>query len=243
MPNPIDGELEQVVAALRDGLRDNLVSCCLYGSAARGNAVAGVSDLNLLIVLRESSAPAHAAIARALAGHPRVDPLVVAERNLARTARCFAAKFSSIQRQHRVLHGSDPVAAITIDPRLERLLCEQSLRNLRLRLAYAFIMRGGAEGYSRFLAGCISPIFINLAEILRLEGHDVPADFTARLPLLHDTWPQSRAVLDDLLQLREQPRTLSDAEAARWHEGILGVLDAALATIETRWADIIPRSP
>ncbi len=243
MSNPVDGTLEQVVASLRDSLRENLVSCCLYGSAARGNAVAGVSDLNVLIVLQESSAQAHAVIARALAGHPQIDPLVVAERNLERTARCFAAKFSSIKRQHRVLHGSDPLAAITIDPRLERLLCEQSMRNLRLRLAYAFIVRGRPEGYSRFLAGSVSALFINLAEILRLDGAEVPADFAARLPLLRRAWPAASGVLDDLLRLREKPRALDDSEAADCHQRVLGLLDAALATIESRWTDITPPSP
>lgn len=240
MRAPDNDELRRVVAHLGDGLRDNLVSCSLYGSTARGNAIAGVSDLNLLIVLRTSSAEAHAAIARTVAQHPRVEPLVVEERQLARTARCFAAKFASIKRHHRVLWGSDPLAAVEIERHLERLLCEQSVRNLRLRLAYAFMRRAGTDGYSRFLGGCVPVIFVNLAEILRLEGVDVPADFSARLPLLRRAWPAGGATLDELLELRGNPRSLSGSEALVCHQRVLDLLDAALDTIESRWKDLLP---
>jgi len=241
MTNAANPAPAKVAADLHEALGDNLVSCCLYGSAARGNAVAGVSDVNLLIVLRESSASAHGLIARVLARHPQVDPLVLAERNLARTARCFAAKFSSIQRNYRVLHGADPLAGFRIDPQLERLLCEQSVRNLRLRLAYAFIRRDRPQGYNRFVTGSIASVFVNLAEILRLNGAEVPPDFAARIPLMQRAWPAAADVLRELANLRQQPRALTEGEIPDWHERLLALLDAALATIESEWAE--PASP
>lgn len=140
--NPkLEAILNDTVAALKAGLGDNLHSCCLYGSAVRGNAIDGISDLNLLIVLNTSDSAAHQAVARALEGRPQIDPFVLGRRGFERSARAFAPKFASIRRHHRVLHGADPLTELKVDESLERFLCEQALRNLRLRLVYAFVTR------------------------------------------------------------------------------------------------------
>ena len=152
--------LDQVVAQLSQELGVNLYSCCLYGSAVRGNAIAGVSDLNILIVLGESNAAAHAAVARALEKFPDVDPFVLGRRGFERSMRAFAPKFASIRRNYRVLAGADPLAGFQVDAPLERFLCEQSLRNLRLRLAYSFITRKRHEAYDRYLRRQVTPIFL-----------------------------------------------------------------------------------
>ena len=85
--------LDRAVAAMRQALGENLCSCCLYGSAVRGNAVEGVSDLNVLIVLRESTPAAHRALAEVLPAHPRLDPFILSRRSFERSARAFATKF------------------------------------------------------------------------------------------------------------------------------------------------------
>src|ERR1700761_6942154 len=95
--------LDQAVAALGRGLGDNLHSCCVYGSAVRGNAVEGVSDLNLLIILNESTVTDHEAIARAIGGCPKIDPFILGRRGFERSERAFATKFASIKRNYRVL--------------------------------------------------------------------------------------------------------------------------------------------
>jgi hypothetical protein len=241
MGKSVDTVLAEVTAELLAALRENLVSCCVYGSTVRGNAVPGVSDLNLLLVLGESSAAAHAALVPVLAAHPMVDPFVLARGNFERTARCFAAKFASIQRNYRVLHGADPFAGLRLDPQLERLLCEQAVRNLRLRFVYAFVTRRDrGDSYGRFLAANISSLFIHLAEVLRLNGQDVPKDFAERMPVLCRQWPAAAAVLPELAELREKPRALTENELPRWHERVLALLDAALGTIEAAWADPAP---
>jgi len=140
--NPkLEATLKRAVESLQAELGENLHSCCLYGSAVRGNAIEGVSDLNLLLVLNESTSVAHEAIGRVLADFPLIDPFVLARRGLERSARAFAPKFASIRRNYRVLHGADPLAAATFDPALEKFLCEQVTRNLRLRLVYSFVPR------------------------------------------------------------------------------------------------------
>jgi len=55
--------VERTAARLVQTLGENLHSCILYGSVVRGEMVDKVSDINLLIVLTESTPAAHSAIA------------------------------------------------------------------------------------------------------------------------------------------------------------------------------------
>lgn len=235
--NPkVESTLERAVESLKSELAGNLYFCCLYGSAVRGNAIEGVSDLNLLLVLNESDAPAHSAVARALKDHPQIDPFVLGKRGFERSTRAFAPKFVSIRRNYRVLYGTDLLADLKADVDLERFLCEQALRNLRLRLVYSFITRGRHKAYDRFLVRNVTALFVNLSEVLRLENVTIPTAFEARLPILEREFKIDAGVLRDLLALKRAPSRFSESDAVQWHERVFPVIDTALRWIEDRWA-------
>lgn len=227
--------VELVLDALRRELGANLYSCCLYGSAVRGNMVEGLSDLNLLIVLEISDPPAHEAVARAIGARAGIEPFVLGKEGFARSVQAFAAKFSSILRNYRVLHGADPLAGITLEPALERFLCEQALRNLRLRTAHSFIIRARHRSHGRFLERSITPLFLRLSEIVRLEGEELPPEFGDRIPLFERVIGLDGAVLRGLLDLKRRTDPLSAEEAATWHERFFPVTDAAIRWIEAHW--------
>lgn len=234
--NPkLESVLNDTVAALKAGLGANLHSCCLYGSAVRGNAIDGISDLNLLIVLNESDSAAHQAVACALEGRPQIDPFVLGRRGFERSARAFAPKFASIRRHHRVLHGADPLADLKVDDQLERFLCEQALRNLRLRLIYAFVTRHEQKAYDRFVVRNVTAIFVQFSEVLRLQGTAIPTDFAERIPIFEREFKVDGRVLADLLALKREPRRFSDAQAIAEHERLFPVVDAVLRWIEQHW--------
>jgi hypothetical protein len=235
--NPkLEAVLNQTVEALKTGLGDNLYSCCLYGSAVRGNAIEGVSDLNLLIVLNESDTVAHQAVAKALDGRPQIDPFVLSRRGFERSARAFAPKFASIRRHHRVLHGADPLLGLKVEPELERFLCEQALRNLRLRLVYAFVTRQQLKGYDRFVARNVTAMFVQFSEVLRLQGTTIPTDFAARIPLFEQEFGVDGTALRELLELKRDPKRFSDVQAVECHERLFPVVDGVLRWIESHWA-------
>jgi len=236
MKKPVDTVLTEVTGALKKALGKNLISCCVYGSAVRGNAIEGISDINLLLLLENSNAAAHQAIADVLADFPDVDPFILQRRGLQRTAQCFATKFASIKRNHRVLHGEDPFAGIETDPHLERLICEQALHNLRLRLSYAFATNNPKRPYDRFLQANISALFIQLSDVLRLAGHEIPKDFAQRIPVFEKTWGSAATIMSDLLALRLQPQRLEAKTALSLHERTLGLLDVVIGFTESKWS-------
>lgn len=227
--------LEQVVSSLKTGLGSNLYSCCLYGSSVRGDAVEGVSDVNLLIVLEQSTPEAHEAIGRVIGGNRQVEPFVLGRRGFERSVRAFAPKFLSIQRNYRVLHGADPLKDVRVDPKLERFLCEQALRNLRLRLAHAFITREQNRTYGNFLAHSVTPFFLRLSEMLRLAGKELHKEIADRIPLLSKELGLDEQLLHDMIAFKQKPHKLSDAEMIEWHERVFPAVDKALMWMENRW--------
>jgi hypothetical protein len=235
MSIPTDPLVAKTVAALQERLKDNLYSCCLYGSWVRGNAIAGKSDINLLIILNESTPAAHVTLAQIFSGEPRIDPFILGRIGFERSVRAFAAKFGSIRRNYRVLHGADLLAKVEVDSSLERFLCEQSLRNLRLRMAQAFVMRSGARPYERYLARCLTPLFAGASEALRLNGATLPPDFAARIPLMEAEFKIDGQVLRDLLNFKAAPETLGDEQALKWHQRLFPVVDAVVRWLEGKW--------
>ncbi|HEX4349425.1 MAG TPA: hypothetical protein VH251_03520 [Verrucomicrobiae bacterium] len=235
MTTKIEETLEKAVSVLRAELGDNLFSCCVYGSAVRGNSIEGVSDINLLILLNQSNATAHEAIARALGGQPLIDPFVLTRHGFERSERAFATKFASIKRNYRVLHGADPLADLKVDPALEKFLCEQAIRNLRLRLVHSFVTRQRHKAYDKFVINNITAMFVQFSEALRLNGVSVPSAFEPRVPILEKEFKVDSQVLRDLLTLKKSPKKFSEADAVNWHERLFPVLDAAVNWIETSW--------
>lgn len=227
--------LDQAVGALRAELGDNLFSCCVYGSAVRGNAIEGVSDINLLIVINESSSAAHKDIARAIGGQPLIDPFVLGRRGFERSVHAFAPKFASIKRNYRVLHGTDPLADMQVDTALEKFLCEQAVRNLRLRLVYAFVTRQQNNAYDKFVIRNITGMFVQFSEALRLNGVSIPSSFDARVQVLEKEFKLDGQVLRDLLALKKDPQRFSEDDTVNWHQKLFPVVDAVLRWIETKW--------
>ena len=231
----LQAALDEAVSALRQELGDNLFSCCVYGSAVRGNTIEGISDINLLIILNQSSAAAHEAVARAIGGRSLIDPFVLARRGFERSVRAFAPKFASIGRNYRVLHGADPLADITVEAALEKFLCEQAVRNLRLRLVYSFVTRQQHKAYDKFVVRNVTGMFVQFSEALRLNGVDIPKSFDARVPVLAKEFKIDGDVLRDLLALKQSPQRFSEAEAVNWHQKLFPVLDTVLVWMETHW--------
>jgi len=233
----VDTILEHAVDSLQQALGENLYSCSVYGSAVRGNMIVGLSDINLLIVLNESSTAAHKHVESALRKFPKIDPFILGRRGFERSVRAFAPKFASIKQHYRIIHGVDPLAGITLDPKLERFLCEQALRNLRLRMVFSFVTRHKNKDYNHFLVRNVTPIFVQISEALRLQGIELPDDFSLQIPIIEKEFKLNGEVLRDLLLLKKSTKALSDAELVVWHERVFPVIDTMLVWMETSWKE------
>ena len=228
--------IDPIVDRLKGKLAANLYSCIVYGSAVRGDLVTDVSDINLLLVLQESTPQAHFAIAEAISGAVRVDPFIIGRRGMERSIRAFGPKFLSIRRDYCVLHGEDFLADLNIDPELERFLTEQALRNQRLRLVHSFMtLRDNPQRYTQYILHARTGVIVQISEALRLAGVEMPHVFSDRLPIIEREMEVDATVLRDLTTLKEHLRRLSAEEITMYHAGLFQLLDRAICWIEEKW--------
>ena len=236
LPRRYRDRIEQLTQTLPTLLGVNLYSLVLYGSAVRGNIVDKISDLNILIILNESTPEAHAAIATAITGKILVDPLVISRSGMERSFTVFAMKFRSISRNYTLLAGTDPFDGMNISQNVLRFLCEQAVRNLRLRTVHAFIRYGhDAKGYRQFLLYIESQIIVELAEVLRLNGSEMPNEFPKRIEAIQQGFGVDAGILNDLLHYKEKPRRVTYTQAKQFHSGIFHLLDTVVRWMEATW--------
>jgi predicted nucleotidyltransferase len=169
----------ELAARLHERWGAGLRSVLLYGSVARGEYVAGLSDVNVLVLLDEVDA------ARLREGAPPVrewfertgsTPLIMAKPQWRRAADAFAIELADMHDAHEVLHGPDPLEGLAVDPAALRLQAEREVRGKLVRLDTAVLLHGDDDAaLGAMLVRALPSFTTYLRVVLRLAGRPVPA--------------------------------------------------------------------
>ena len=180
IPTVVSAALERLTAELKRTSGDNLAGLMLYGGVARGRYRPGKSDVNVVVLLRESSDAALAAIAPTLQAARRsigVEPFIVTLSELPRVAAAFPIKLLDIKQHHVVLTGSDPFPQLEVAREQVRLRTSQELRNLLMRLRHRRVgSHGDALQLSVALAESARSLAIGMSAALYLAGEALPEE-------------------------------------------------------------------
>lgn len=208
LPAAVQETLNVFVAAAKTAFGENLRAAVLYGSAAEGRLRA-TSDVNLLLVLRafdqaqadairEPFRVAHAAI--------QLETMFLLETEITLAADAFAVKFSDILARHRILHGSDPFAALVISRPAAIRRLNQVLVNLALRLRERYVLVSlREEQLARVVADVAGPLRACAATLLKLEGKGDLAPKAALATVVREAGiPQADDMLAHISAAREQ---------------------------------------
>ncbi|MGH7445325.1 MAG: hypothetical protein ACREKM_10630 [Longimicrobiales bacterium] len=167
----------EITRELETDFGDALRSVLLFGSIARGEAIDGVSNVNLLVLLDDVNT---ARLGKA-AGHAErwrkanAVPLLLEASEWQRAADVFAIELADMHDAHEVLSGTDPIAEHTVAPRALRLQAERELRGKILQLRSGLLAAAGASDRIGALLVAALPSFATyLRAALRLAGRPVP---------------------------------------------------------------------
>ncbi|MCE9638212.1 MAG: nucleotidyltransferase domain-containing protein [Planctomycetes bacterium] len=179
-----DRVVGDLVAALREGLGEDLRSVVLFGSAAEGR-LRPTSDVNVIVVVRAIDAPRAARVAdafRIARVAARVEAMILLKSEVRDAVREFAAKFADVLRRRRVVFGSDPFDGIQIPRDVEVRRLRQSLLNLVLRLRERAVVAPD-DRTAALLADNAGPLRAAAAALVVLEGGPPlpPKDALARI--------------------------------------------------------------
>jgi hypothetical protein len=178
LPETVERAIVSFVDAAKQSFGPDLVSIVLFGSGAEQNLRA-TSDVNILLVLkrfdqaqadglREPLRFAHAAI--------ELNAMFMLETEVPLAMEAFAVKFSDILHRHRVLHGSDPFADVTVPDKALLRRLRQVLLNLQIRLRERYILLSlREEQLERVIADAAPPLRASAASLLQLEGNPAPS--------------------------------------------------------------------
>src|SRR5581483_10201462 len=147
----------------------------LYGGIVRGEFVPDRSDVNVMLVFKTISLEVLDVVRLRLAEIRRdvpISPLTLTEEDLADSAEVFPIKFLSIQRDYRLLWGTDVVASLQIPRDRLRRQCARELMNLQMRLRQSYLRQGHQRDFftEANLLKAISPFFTLLAALIELKS-------------------------------------------------------------------------
>lgn len=217
-------------------LRENLVSAVLYGSAARGQYQNGVSDLNVLVLLRKLDLAAlmqcaEPARAWAEAGNP--PPLLLSWDEWRRSADVFAVEYSDMAEAHQVLLGEDPFSEIVVRPEHLRLQCERELKGKLIQLREHLLLAAAApESLSQLLQRSLSTFLVLFRASLRLGGEQVPQ---AHAEVLNATAARAGFAAEPLLAILRARTGETELRPQLDDKVVSGYLEAVGRVVE--WVD------
>ena len=124
-----------------------LRSAMLFGSVARGEAVAGLSDVNVLLLVDDIEIhmlKRASAATRNWIKTSREAPLLFEYDQWVRAADVFAIEIADMRDAHEILYGSDPLDACHTDDSAMRIQAERELRGKLLQLQTGLLVAAEA---------------------------------------------------------------------------------------------------
>ncbi len=228
LPGPLLGRLSELLDGLLRALSDGLCAVVAYGSAVRGGFDADRSDVDLVVVLRDTSLERLEAVSNALVlarYGGRIETMILKEGEITHSADVFPILYADIRERHAVLYsqdGRDPFAALEISPNHLRLRIEQELREAKIRLRRAVVDGLGTdEALGRALARKVRQVRSPLRALLLLKGRRVGDRLEEVLAAAGEAWGQDAS---RLLSIEADPRAA--------HATFRSLMDAALHDVD-----------
>jgi predicted nucleotidyltransferase len=217
------------LSALRDDLEKvegaNLAALLVYGSAVRGGYVPGESDIDVVVVLHDTSLPHLLAIAEPLRRarfSGRVEAMILKRANISRASDVFPLLYDDLRQRNAVLSGTSPFADLEISDAHRRLRIEQELCEARIRMRRAVVDAMGSEAnIAGVVARKVKQIRSPLHALLLLKGLEVDDRLEPVLAAAGKAYGIDTGAL---------VRVASSPEAA--HTALRELLDAAIEDVD-----------
>jgi predicted nucleotidyltransferase len=206
--NPIpEKQINEFVGKVQQAAETNLESIILYGSAASGEYEADYSNINLLVVLKDTSYPSLIALAPVVESwtqQRRPAPMLITRDELERSADVFSIELLDMKRQHRVLHGTDVVASLQIPMVLHRAQLEYELREKLILLRQRLLVDSRDESRTWHLLLRSVPAFATLfRHALIAQGQPEPRTKRESVKTLAESLRFDATPFEQLLDIRE----------------------------------------
>jgi len=184
----------------------DLVAVILYGSAARGEYVKGVSDINFLLVVSEEGMRR---LGRCLEVADRwrkravAVPLFMTREYIASSLDSFPIEFINMQRYHKVIQGEDVLVGLQFDKSNLRLQLERETKGKALHLWQSYLAFGrDKKALRRVLLASLTSLTSIFVGILYYKDQPIPDTSAAVIRSVTDVFELDGSLFDKLRALR-----------------------------------------
>lgn len=229
-------DLHELVNRLVSTQPDNMISVIVYGSAVSTSENAQKSDYQTLVITRRLAAEDLRRI-RPVAQWWRSQgyslPVFFTEAEFQDSLDVFPIEFRHMKRAYHVLHGKDLLANCEISKANLRLETEYELRGKLLRLRTLSIPAGeSAEDLTKLMAESVVSFVRFMRPILDLLGEEPPLDRAATAIQVGHRLKVKTEPIVRVLRLREESRSLMEAEAQDLFSSYLNCLTEVIAAVD-----------
>src|SRR6056297_807084 len=199
---------ENFVPVLQELFGGDLQAVIMYGSAAKGTYVAGVSDVNLLLLTGETHPEAIMKLgnrAKKPINKHRLSVQFLTTSEFKNSADVFPMEYLDIQNSHIIVWGSADLDALKIESTYLRHQVEERLRGSVHALRQALF---ASQGKSKLLSGVLTEWFGSQAALFRAllrlaEAPTVPEEPKELADSIGSTFNLDPTGLYALVKLRE----------------------------------------
>jgi predicted nucleotidyltransferase len=157
----------------------------LYGSVARGEYIAGLSDVNLLLVVDNLSSEILVRLEPSFSSWVDQNlppPLIMTRAEWRRASDVFPVEITDMRTAYRVLRGVDPVAELSVRRDDHRRALEREFRGKLNRLRQAFVpSERDPESLGIIARQSIASVTVLYRSLLVLVGEPVPGNMSGVL--------------------------------------------------------------
>ena len=195
---------------------ETLQSVILYGSGARGEYVAGKSDINFLVVLAEDDA---GNLEKILPMIPKwkkkavATPLFMTKAFIGSSVDVYPVEFLNMKRHYQVVFGDDVLKDLFFGGKALRLQCERELKGKLMLLRTGFLETAGkAENLQRLMAASITAFLSIFSALLTLKDREVPHGRREIVTAVADRYGIDASPFLRCIDLREGKKGLSPGD-------------------------------
>ncbi|HSF08722.1 MAG TPA: hypothetical protein VLA60_04870 [Nitrospirales bacterium] len=236
LPEDLRETLEQYVIELQKDWGADLEGLLLYGSAARGDFIAGRSNFNFLVLVRALSVSGlqrAGQLHRKWGKHQIVAPLVMTQEELAQSRSLFPLEYFQMQEHHVRLAGKDPFGAGHIDGQQLGWQCAHELLANVFRMRQRFVEgEGRAEAIRALLMLSITSVLPCVRGILRVIGQPSKGKDVQILECLPHALQFEPTVLLEILQMKRGLNSPGSLEWSKVYERYLQTLEGLCQRVQ-----------
>jgi len=204
-------------------------SIILYGSAARGEYVAGKSDINFLVTLTPAGmAKLRQAVAITERWRSRgvAVPRVLTRDYIQASLDSFPIEFLDMKLHHRVLFGADPLADLRISPPNLRLQLEREFKGNLLHLREGLLGTGhDRDGLRNLLLRTIRVFAALFEAFLFFKNETIPDTHKAIFQKVADLTVLDSGFIAPLFRLQEKNENLYREELWKLMEDYINQIE------------------